>query len=147
MRIEVRPSSAQDLPRLAEIESVSEYSAHWGEKGLSEEMARTDGIVLTVLADGAPAGFAAGRAVAGCASLYDVAVAPENRRAGLGGALVRAFAAAAARAGCGMIELEVNASNAPALRLYEKCGFAVVGRRPKFYNLTDDAILMDMELR
>jgi len=41
----------------------------------------------------------------------------------------------------------VNASNAPALRLYEKCGFAVVGRRSKFYNLTDDAILMDMELR
>lgn len=147
MKIEIRPSSAQDLPRLAEIESASEYSARWGEKGLLEELSRQDGIVITVITDGVPSGFAAGRAIAGVASLYDVAVAPEKRRAGLGGELVRSFAGAARRAGCGRIELEVNAANAPALRLYEKCGFAVVGRRPKFYNLTDDAILMDMELR
>lgn len=131
---------------MAEIEAASPHAAQWGEKGLAQELALPDGLVLTALADGTLAGFAAGRVVAGCASLYDVAVAPELRRAGLGAALVAAFAAAAKRAGCVKIELEVNAANAPALRLYEKCGFSIVGRRPKFYNLTDDAILMDREL-
>ena len=39
--------------------------------------------------------------------------------------------------------LEVDSSNAPAIKLYNKIGFEVVGKRKKYYK-TRDAILMDM---
>ena len=40
------------------------------------------------------------------------------------------------------IILEVNKKNLPAIKLYQKYGFKQVGLRKKYYNNTDDAILM-----
>lgn len=45
------------------------------------------------------------------------------------------------------ITLEVNSNNIPAKKLYEKFGFKVVGLRKKYYNNTDDAIIMTKELK
>ena len=44
------------------------------------------------------------------------------------------------------ITLEVNVNNIPAQRLYEKYGFKTVGIRKKYYNNTDDAIIMTLQL-
>lgn len=44
------------------------------------------------------------------------------------------------------ITLEVNATNIPAQKLYEKFGFKVVGLRKKYYNNKDDAIIMTLSL-
>ena len=39
--------------------------------------------------------------------------------------------------------LEVRASNRKAIGLYEKCGFAVKGRRPRYYDdAKEDALIM-----
>lgn len=40
------------------------------------------------------------------------------------------------------ITLEVNSNNIPAQKLYENFGFKTVGIRKKYYNNTDDAIIM-----
>ena len=41
--------------------------------------------------------------------------------------------------------LEVRASNAPAIALYEKHGFAAVGRRKNYYDAPrEDAVLMTL---
>lgn len=44
------------------------------------------------------------------------------------------------------ITLEVNSTNIPAQKLYEKFGFNVVGLRKKYYNNVDDAIIMTKNL-
>lgn len=44
------------------------------------------------------------------------------------------------------LTLEVNANNIPAKKLYEKFGFKKIGIRKKYYNNTDDAIIMTKEL-
>lgn len=44
------------------------------------------------------------------------------------------------------ITLEVNSNNIPAQKLYENFGFKTVGIRKKYYNNTDDAIIMTKEL-
>ncbi len=41
--------------------------------------------------------------------------------------------------------LEVRASNQNAQRLYERAGFEIVGRRPRYYGDGEDAILMRRE--
>lgn len=44
------------------------------------------------------------------------------------------------------ITLEVNSTNIPAQKLYEKFGFKVVGLRKKYYNNMDDAIIYTKDL-
>lgn len=72
-------------------------------------------------------------------------VHPVWRRAGLGRALLEATLADARARGFERIELEVYAANAPAIRLYERAGFAVEGTRRRCRRLdgvVDDAVLM-----
>ena len=42
------------------------------------------------------------------------------------------------------ITLEVNVNNIPAINLYKKYNFKEVGIRKKYYNNTDDAIIMTL---
>ena len=44
------------------------------------------------------------------------------------------------------VTLEVNVHNDIAIKLYQKYNFKEVGRRPKYYNNIDDAIIMTLEL-
>ncbi len=76
-------------------------------------------------------------------SIDNIAVAPEQRRRGIAEALVAAGEAEARRLGLAFITLEVRAGNEPAIRLYEKHGFARVGLRRGYYEKPkEDAILM-----
>ena len=45
-----------------------------------------------------------------------------------------------------LVTLEVNIHNEIAINLYRKYDFKEVGKRPKYYNNTDDAIIMTLEL-
>ena len=40
------------------------------------------------------------------------------------------------------ISLEVNEINEPAINLYKKAGFEIVGKRKKYYDGKNDAIIM-----
>ena len=42
------------------------------------------------------------------------------------------------------LTLEVNEKNIPAQNLYKKYGFNVLGTRKKYYNNTDNAIIMTL---
>lgn len=44
------------------------------------------------------------------------------------------------------VTLEVNVNNEIAIKLYKKYNFKEVGRRPKYYNNIDDAIIMTKEI-
>ena len=44
------------------------------------------------------------------------------------------------------ITLEVNINNIPAINLYQKYHFKKVGLRKKYYNNTDDAIIMTLNI-
>lgn len=80
------------------------------------------------------------------AEMLTLAVVSEARRHGLGTALVSAAMTAAASAGAERIVLEVAATNAPALALYEKAGFSRVGLRRAYYADRSDALLLAAQL-
>ena len=93
------------------------------------------------------AGLAAWQLAAGEASLYTLTVAPEARRTGAGTALLHQSLEALRGEGAEVAFLEVRASNAGAIALYEQAGFVADGRRPRFYqNTTEDAVLMHRAL-
>jgi ribosomal-protein-alanine N-acetyltransferase len=97
--------------------------------------------------DGEVRGFVLARKVMDEAQILDLAVRPGDQRKGVGRSLLEALAERAADSGCVKLSLEVDAGNASALAFYRDTGYAVVGRRRKFYNSTADAVLMDRILR
>ncbi|MDP2064128.1 MAG: GNAT family N-acetyltransferase [Phaeovulum sp.] len=95
-------------------------------------------------------GFVLGRALAGEAELLTLAVAPAERRRGLGRALLAGFEAAARLAGAEAAFLEVAAANAPARALYAAAGWRETGRRRGYYRNPDgspeDALVLTRAL-
>jgi len=125
------------------------YGEAWTELQTLSMMA-LPGVWLSIARiDERPAGFALNRIVADEAELLLLAVAPEYRQRGVGMALVRrSFEIARARDGF-RIHLEVRHNN-PALKLYKRAGFDIVGRRPAYYRGVDgqshDALTLSCSL-
>ena len=66
----------------------------------------------------------------------------------MGLAIVQALIKHAKAERLASISLEVRVSNAPAIALYRKVGFAEVGRRKGFYTRpTEDALIMELKLK
>jgi [ribosomal protein S18]-alanine N-acetyltransferase len=92
-----------------------------------------------------------GRRIVGYAGLWfvaeeahvtNVAVLPAERRTGVATRLLVALAGEAVRRGCTAWTLEVRASGAGAQELYRRFGFAPAGVRKRYYENTEDAIVM-----
>lgn len=96
---------------------------------------------------GALAGYASVGAQAGELEIFNIAVAGEARRQGLGRALLQHVLRCAANAGLETALLEVRESNAAALALYAEAGFAPCGRRKGYYADTgEDALVLSFAL-
>ena len=76
--------------------------------------------------------------------LLNVAVAVRSRRQGLGRALMLDLIAYARTHAIVRILLEVRASNAPALALYDSLGFTRFNVRPRYYSDGEDAIELQL---
>jgi len=75
------------------------------------------------------------------------AVRVEQRRRGVGSALLRWLEATAAVAGIHAIRLEARAGNASARAFYGRHGFREAGLSPGYYDEVEDAIRMVKDLR
>ena len=145
MNSSTRPARPADLDAVCAIAQSSLFSARWSRAQYEEEIVSGRGL-FAVLEDGEVQGYLVLRKVSPEAQLVDLAVRPQDHGRGLGRTLLDCAVGAARAWGCARITLEVSAANEPALRLYRRAGFQVVGRRPKFYNDRSDAILMDLHL-
>jgi GNAT superfamily N-acetyltransferase len=94
--------------------------------------------------DAAPAGIAAVWVHDGAADLVSMWVRPDARGRGVGEALVMAAAGWARARDHGTLFLWVTELNAPARRLYERCGFTPTGDRQP---LPSDPALAEIRMR
>lgn len=119
------------LPAIAALEREA-FSHPWSEKAL--ELLCTDAAIGFVVMDGARAAAYGGMmCVAGEGQITNIATSPDYRRRGLGAAVLAALLEKARELGLTEISLEARESNTPAIALYEKFGFFVAGKRPRFY--------------
>ncbi len=79
---------------------------------------------------------------AGEGHVTNVAVASEHQRCGVATALLIALADEAIRHDCTAWTLEVRVSSTGAQELYRRFGFAPAGVRTRYYENTEDAIVM-----
>ncbi len=94
--------------------------------------AKAEALYLIAWDDLEPVGHArlALRGHGGLPEIQDVWVLPERRREGIGTLLTLAAERQAAKHGFGQVGLTVGVGNDPALRLYERCGYAKAGEAP-----------------
>ena len=138
----IRPAGEEDIPVLAAMER-SFFPLSPGEDMLRRMFSDGRHVFLLSEEDGAPVGFAWYEFVLDEGYIGDVAVMPGFRRRGVGRSLTEAMLADARERGLLTLALEVRESNAPALALYERCGFTEVGRRKNYYEKPrEDALLM-----
>jgi ribosomal-protein-alanine N-acetyltransferase len=79
--------------------------------------------------------------------VLNLAVHPIHRRKGIGSGLINASLDYWRKLALDIIYLEVRESNKAALRLYERFGFRMISRRPKYYrNPKEDAYVMGLEI-
>jgi len=80
--------------------------------------------------------------------LLKIAVSPSWRGHSIATRLLEQCFAISAKQGATSVYLEVRPSNTPAIELYLKLGFEVIGRRHKYYAETkEDALLMIKNLK
>lgn len=148
MRCRITPMTAAHLPQVAALEKRCFPADPWSENLFRFALDSPNStILLAEGADGTLLGYAVLYSVLDEGNLDNLAVARSFRRQGVADALLSALAGLCRERGIVRLMLEVRASNAPALALYRKYGFAEVGRRKNYYdNPREDAILMTWEL-
>ena len=144
----VEPMRRRHLNQVISIEQAS-YPKPWSRAVFESELDQVpSGLRHYVVAR-------AGRSVVGYAGLWitpdpdgdqahvtNVAVLPAHRRAGVATQLLVAQARHAIARGCVAWTLEVRVSSTGAQELYRRFGFAPAGIRRRYYENTEDAIVM-----
>lgn len=142
MQYKLVPMDKSHLSQVAAIERMC-FSHPWSETLLEQEL-YNDMLSLVVAEgeDGTVLGYGEVRAILDEGTLEKIAVAPPFRRQGVAEEILKAYLRLG-RAHLAFLTLEVREGNAPAIGLYEKLGFQVVGRRKNYYReLHEDALLM-----
>ena len=148
MTCRIVPMTAAHLPQLAALEKLCFPADPWSEELFRDALdSPHTAILLAQREDGTILGYAVLSVVLDEGNLDNIAVAPAARRRGVADALLRALTGFG-REHLSVLMLEVRASNAPAIALYEKHGFNPVGRRKNYYNAPrEDAVLMTLEFK
>ncbi len=143
----IEPMQEKHIREIAELERVS-FSVPWSEDGLRSELTNETAHFLVASAENKVLGYIGVHEICGEAYITNVAVFPEYRRLGIGETLIDAATHGAKQRNCDFISLEVRISNVPAIELYKKEGYNIVGQRKNFYsNPTEDAYIMTRYLK
>ncbi|WP_342791906.1 ribosomal protein S18-alanine N-acetyltransferase [Geomonas terrae] len=145
-KITLRRMRSDDLDSVLQIETAS-FPRPWSRKHFEEEISATGSHPVVAETDDLPvAGYLCLKQVLDEAEILDVAVDSRARGRGIGRALVRWAASFCREHAVCVLALEVRVGNLEAISLYESMGFREVGRRRKYYENGDDAILMDLNI-
>ena len=142
MKIEVRDLREEDLDAVCAIEESS-FSMPWKREDFQSLIEDNNSIYLVILADDKVVG-AAGYTFNGFDGyINNVVIDVDHRGQRLGRVLMKELLTVGRKNGVPEFTLEVRASNAPAIKLYESLGFKSEGRRKNFYERpVEDAEVM-----
>jgi ribosomal-protein-alanine N-acetyltransferase len=140
----VEPLRRRHLPDVMAIEQVS-YPKPWTRNVFQSELElsrRGERHYIVARSGSVPIGYAGLMFVVGDAHVTNIAVAAHHQRTGVATRLLAALSWEAIRRGCEAMTLEVRVSNTGAQALYRSFGFAPAGVRQRYYENTEDAIVM-----
>jgi ribosomal-protein-alanine N-acetyltransferase len=130
--VAVEPASLRDAPKLAQLHGTS-FHRGWGESEFEQMLAERNTLLHRLRQGRKTIGFAVSRMAADEAEILSIAVDASHRGRGLSRNLLLTHLGHLAGRGVRTVFLEVEENNQPARRLYDRAGFAVSGRRERYY--------------
>lgn len=121
------------VPQVAALEKEC-FIDPWSQRSVASELDNPLALWLVWEEDGQVLGYVGSQTVLDETDMMNVAVSAQARHRGIAQALVEELVLRLKQRGSRCLTLEVRASNAPAIALYEKLGFRQVGRRPNYYS-------------
>jgi len=145
----IEPATLRDAAQLAQLHGAS-FHRGWGEGEFERMIGERNTLVHRLRLGRKTIGFAVSRIGADEAEILSIAIDADERGRGLSRDLLLTHLGHLAGKGVRTVFLEVEENNAPARRLYERTGFAVVGRRERYYRQQSgeqlNALLMRRDL-
>lgn len=141
--ITICPMTAADLDQVLAIERAS-FPLPWLQQHFIDELNSPYAFPLSAFdLTGTLLGYICPMQLLDEGHILDVAVHPEKRGAGVGRLLVEKVLEECRSNGASFVSLEVRESNASARALYRTMGFVEAGRRKKYYENGEDALMME----
>ncbi|MGB0922554.1 MAG: GNAT family N-acetyltransferase [Alphaproteobacteria bacterium] len=147
--IEIRRLSGDDAQMLAACAELSlrcfpaASGQQWGVEQLKSHLVANDNAIFAAVKQGRLRAFAVIAILDGQGDLLSICSDPDQRREGFAKAVMDDVLA---RLQLEQVTLEVAAGNLAAISLYERLGFAEIGRRDSYYPAEhggrDDALMM-----
>lgn len=134
-----------DVEAVAAIEAAT-FRTPWSKESFYREVTDNACARYVVLReDGVAIAYAGVWFVLDEGHITNIAVREDRRGMGYGEQVTRAMIQLAADSGMNWMTLEVRRSNVAAQALYHKLGFIDVGYRKRYYENTEDALIMVLE--
>lgn len=136
---------AEHVPQVAHLETLC-FNSPWSESSIAKELTNPLSLWIVALDDDRVVGYVGSQTVLGEADMMNIAVDPNYRRNGFARHLIQELILLLKEKQTRCLTLEVRASNAAAIALYNQMGFVQVGRRPNYYSAPkEDALILRKE--
>ncbi|MGM9660296.1 MAG: ribosomal protein S18-alanine N-acetyltransferase [Faecousia sp.] len=140
--VEMNPAH---VAQVAALEKLC-FSDPWSERSVASELDNELSLWLIAEEGETVLGYVGSQTVLDETDMMNVAVHPDYRRQGLAAALICELVSRLKMRCSRCLKLEVRASNAPAIALYETLGFTQLGLRRNYYrNPKEDALILGKE--
>lgn len=143
--MKIIPMTDAHVDAVADLEAIC-FADPWSANSVASELTNPLSCWLVALEADTVVGYIGSQTVMGETDMMNVAVHPDHRRKGIAVSLIHALVQKLKECESHCLTLEVRASNAPAIALYEKLGFTEAGRRRNYYrNPKEDALILRKE--
>lgn len=143
--IEIHEMKIQDLNLIAET-LETDFDNFWNYNVFKTELENGNSKYLVAKINNQIVGFAGIIPIVDECEISNIVVHKDFRNQKIGSCLLQKLIDLTVSLNLKIINLEVRESNIFAIKLYEKFGFEVCGLRKKYYDNTQNAILMQKKL-
>lgn len=137
--------------QLIDLEKIKQnlkidYDDFWNVDTIYEELNSSNSIYIVAKNEEKILGFAGIKIILDEAELMNIVTKKDARNLGIATELMKEIINLCKENNIKKINLEVNTKNSVAIKLYKNYNFTEVGLRKKYYNNTNDALLLTLNL-
>ena len=145
MNLELNNMKVSDLDLISKL-LETEFDDFWNYNVFKQELENENSIYIVAKCEGKIVGFGGIWKAVDDTHITNIVVKKDYRHLEIGTKILEKLISISKNLKFASITLEVNENNENAIRLYEKFRFEKLGVRKKYYNHTDNAIIMTLYL-
>lgn len=145
MQIKISKMNIDDLNKISPV-LLTDFDDFWNYNIFKSELENENSKYVVAKNNDEIVGFAGIWISIDEAHVTNIVTKKDLRKNGIGSTLLEELINLSKTLNLVSITLEVNENNLDAIKLYEKFGFKKLGIRKKYYNNTDNALIMTKKL-